>query len=106
MDGSSNGNKEIIPEMQESVATGSTYQLAADFSGGPSEKWVSGTSTLKFPDSLLYAEVSMGGGTLKLFTLTWYSQDSSELIDTVSGDFETEALQKQFSIGMVFHKHH
>jgi len=79
--------------------------LAADFSKGTSGEWISAMSTLKLPDSILYANASMGKGTVNLFTLTWNPQDSSGLIDTISGDWETEAIKTKFSLGMVFHRH-
>ena len=79
--------------------------LATDFSKGASGEWISAMSTLKLPDSIFYANASMGKGTLHLFTLTWNPENSSGLIDTISGDWETEAIKKSFSLGMVFHHH-
>ena len=80
--------------------------LGADFSLSSTREYVSGTSTLKLPDSLFYAKASLSRLNNQLLTLTWIAEDSSDLLDTVSGNWETKALKKELSLGMVYRKHH
>lgn len=79
--------------------------LGADFEFGSTREKYSGTSSLKLPDSLFYASASLSRENNQIFNLTWTPEDSLKYIDTISGNWESNFLKKEFVLGMVYHRH-
>lgn len=80
--------------------------LAADFEFGQARESYSVTSGLKLPDSSFYASGSISRENNQIFNLTWTPEDSFQYIDTISGNWESNLLKKEFNLGMIYHQHH